>query len=459
MCNPNSTIAAFRRRNARAQQLLDLQSGAISAQYLMANSLQESALANQGRETAPSAEVDTSMMAVPLGKMDFAGSSYGGIPTTFSALQSFQLARANMPQKPKPKRRRKPQKPGKTAKQNDRHFVVHDYHDHGNDQDDDQSDPHDRRGGVSISFPIKLHNILDQVEADGLSHIISWQPHGRCFVIHKPKEFADFIMPGYFRQTKLTSFQRQLNLYGFNRITRGNDSGGYYHELFLRGKPFLCKHMIRTKVKGTKFKAASSPEQEPNFYLMVRRTKYLEYVEKGFSDLTFFIYPILLQNPVKYSPNNTAQVTPHGSDCDNSDDGYSNQMYAQQAAASFASPQQDVWRNKSFQEQTLPQTAAAAAIVENSNYSPIASISRSLINPAMMATLPSPAKYQMSLPNQNSLDDEIGDLLLDGSFSQDNNNNNNIQEAVDFSNIFDPIGDNTLASDADLSRLLCRLLD
>lgn len=77
----------------------------------------------------------------------------------------------------------------------------------------------------------------------------------------------------------------------------------------------------------------------------------------------------------------------------------------------------------------------------------------------MMATLPSPAKYQMSLPNQNSLDDEIGDLLLDGSFSQDNNNNNNIQEAVDFSNIFDPIGDNTLASDADLSRLLCRLLD
>lgn len=293
MCNPNSTIAAFRRRNARAQQLLDLQSGAISAQYLMANSLQESALANQGRETAPSAEVDTSMMAVPLGKMDFTGSSYGGIPTTFSALQSFQLARANMPQKPKPKRRRKPQKPGKTAKQNDRHFVVHDYHDHGNDQDDDQSDPHDRRGGVSISFPIKLHNILDQVEADGLSHIISWQPHGRCFVIHKPKEFADFIMPGYFRQTKLTSFQRQLNLYGFNRITRGNDSGGYYHELFLRGKPFLCKHMIRTKVKGTKFKAASSPEQEPNFYLMVRRTKYLEYVEKRFSSLTFFFYPIL----------------------------------------------------------------------------------------------------------------------------------------------------------------------
>jgi hypothetical protein len=32
--------------------------------------------------------------------------------------------------------------------------------------------------------------------------------------------------------------------------------------------PFLCKRMIRTKVKGTKFKAASSPEQEPDFYAM-----------------------------------------------------------------------------------------------------------------------------------------------------------------------------------------------
>lgn len=45
-------------------------------------------------------------------------------------------------------------------------------------------------------------------------------------------------------------------------------SSGYYHELFLRGKEHLCKKMIRTKVKGTRFKAASSPESEPDFYQM-----------------------------------------------------------------------------------------------------------------------------------------------------------------------------------------------
>ena len=119
-----------------------------------------------------------------------------------------------------------------------------------------------------MSFPLKLHAVLDQIEADGLAHVISWQPHGRAFVIHKPKTFVEHVMPLYFKQTKLTSFQRQLNLYGWQRLTKGPDATGYYHELFLRNKPFLCQAMVRTKVKGTRYKAASSPEQEPNFYAM-----------------------------------------------------------------------------------------------------------------------------------------------------------------------------------------------
>jgi hypothetical protein len=107
----------------------------------------------------------------------------------------------------KPKRRRKPQKPGLTAKNQERHFVHHSYHDHANDPDTEEEESnHRRRGGVTVSFPLKLHSVLDQVEIDGFSHVISWQPHGRCFVIHKPKEFTDVVMPRYFRQTKLTSF-------------------------------------------------------------------------------------------------------------------------------------------------------------------------------------------------------------------------------------------------------------
>jgi hypothetical protein len=53
------------------------------------------------------------------------------------------------------------------------------------------------RGGVVVPFPVKLYNMLKGVEQEGLEHIVSWQPHGRCFIVHKPKEFVEEIMPRY----------------------------------------------------------------------------------------------------------------------------------------------------------------------------------------------------------------------------------------------------------------------
>lgn len=122
--------------------------------------------------------------------------------------------------------------------------------------------------GITVPFPLKLHEMLDQIEEDGLASVISWQPHGRCFVVHDQKRFASDVMVKYFRQTKFASFQRQLNLYGFNRLTSGRDKGGYYNELFLRSKRFLCHRIQRIKIKGTGVRKASSPETEPQFYSM-----------------------------------------------------------------------------------------------------------------------------------------------------------------------------------------------
>ena len=74
--------------------------------------------------------------------------------------------------------------------------------------------------GVTEPFPIKLHKMLEGNGANGMEHIASWQPHGRCFVVHNQQDFVDLVMPQYFQQSKYPSFQRQLNLYGFKRITR-----------------------------------------------------------------------------------------------------------------------------------------------------------------------------------------------------------------------------------------------
>ena len=122
------------------------------------------------------------------------------------------------------------------------------------------------RGGVTKAFPLKLHDMIDSVEAEGHSSIVSWQSHGRCFVVHEPKRFAEIVMPKYFKQTKFASFQRQLNLYNFERFNNGRDKGGYYHKLFVRGKRQLCAHMSRIKVKGTKVRKAIQPQLQPNFY-------------------------------------------------------------------------------------------------------------------------------------------------------------------------------------------------
>jgi len=150
----------------------------------------------------------------------------------------------------------------------ERLVVQHDYHDHAKDPI-----PLEHIGKALEdyknynAFPLKLYEMLDLVHRDGYDEMISWQAHGRCFVIRRPKEFRN-ILPRYFRLSKIASFQRQLNLYGFMRLTNGPDKGGYYHERFLRGMPWLALEIRRIKVKGTGVRGKTNPAGEPDFWRM-----------------------------------------------------------------------------------------------------------------------------------------------------------------------------------------------
>lgn len=157
-----------------------------------------------------------------------------------------------------------------TAKLHTRHYVQHNYHDHAQDGFEEvQMQLQKPPKGTKEPFPMKLHKMLTYVDHQGkYEDVVSWMPHGRSFCVHKPADFVEKVMPMFFKQTKWTSFQRQLNLYGFQRLTRGLDAGTYYHEMFLHGRYFLCHCIGRQKVKGTGIKAASNPETEPDFYKM-----------------------------------------------------------------------------------------------------------------------------------------------------------------------------------------------
>jgi hypothetical protein len=105
--------------------------------------------------------------------------------------------------------------------------------------------PTARRQRKKEAFPGKLYRLLADVESRGNSHIISFTPNGKAFKIHNPNAFMKDVAPHYFDQTHFTSFVRQLNLYGFDRVSHGHERGAFIHPNFLRGRELLASRIQR----------------------------------------------------------------------------------------------------------------------------------------------------------------------------------------------------------------------
>ena len=63
-----------------------------------------------------------------------------------------------------------------------------------------------------------LHDLLEEVEKNDESDIISWSADGLCFKVHKKEEFVERILKRYYRLTQYKSFIRQRE-YCFNPRT------------------------------------------------------------------------------------------------------------------------------------------------------------------------------------------------------------------------------------------------
>ena len=98
---------------------------------------------------------------------------------------------------------------------------------------------------IETRFPNLLYSIL---QSDDHSHIISWMPNGRAFIIQNLRNLEADVLPLYFKTSKLKSFQKQLNIYGYKRTKLTNKSTIYHHDHFIQHNPELLLLVARVKV-------------------------------------------------------------------------------------------------------------------------------------------------------------------------------------------------------------------
>jgi hypothetical protein len=127
-----------------------------------------------------------------------------------------------------------------------------------------------------ICFPWKLHEMLSDASHFNFDIIVSWLPDETGFRVHDVEKFVQTVMPRYFNQTKYKSFQRQLNMWGFERVRTEPFKGGYIHECFVRGKPSLCNQMRRQKVKAVKQGCGVPTPVNPAHALVIKSDEFFE---------------------------------------------------------------------------------------------------------------------------------------------------------------------------------------
>ena len=93
--------------------------------------------------------------------------------------------------------------------------------------------------------------MLDLAESEGYASVVSWMPDRKSFMVHNVYAFVAVILPRFFKQSKYKSFQKQLNVWCFERICKGPYKGAYRHPSFEREQHGLCRQMQRKKVKGS----------------------------------------------------------------------------------------------------------------------------------------------------------------------------------------------------------------
>ncbi|XP_053670538.1 uncharacterized protein LOC128720863 [Anopheles nili] len=116
------------------------------------------------------------------------------------------------------------------------------------------------------AFLAKLWRLVEDSETNDL---ISWSTDGRSFIIQNQAQFAKELLPLNYKHNNMASFIRQLNMYGFHKIT-SIDNGGlrfdrdemeFTHPCFQKDHPYLLEH-IKRKIATSKQQQQLQAQQQ-----------------------------------------------------------------------------------------------------------------------------------------------------------------------------------------------------
>ncbi|KAK9746577.1 HSF-type DNA-binding [Popillia japonica] len=116
----------------------------------------------------------------------------------------------------------------------------------------------------AVNVPAFLSKLWRMVNDPTTDHLISWGTGGKSFIIQNQAQFWYELLPVYYKHNNMSSFVRQLNMYGFHKMSTVDnntmdvekDEIKFFHPYFQKDQPDLLK-LIKRKVTGTKVPGSS----------------------------------------------------------------------------------------------------------------------------------------------------------------------------------------------------------
>jgi heat shock transcription factor 1 len=108
-------------------------------------------------------------------------------------------------------------------------------------------------GENTANTPAFLGKLWKMVNDPSTDHLICWSPSGTSFVIPNQAQFWYELLPLYYKHNNMSSFVRQLNMYGFHKLSTvengtmdsDKDEIQFSHPFFLKDQPELLRNIKR----------------------------------------------------------------------------------------------------------------------------------------------------------------------------------------------------------------------